>query len=204
MPLFQFKTYQTNKTLYEGRFSSAAACLEQAVIDKTDLSGIDLRRLNLSNANLDDAIMPGAWFEGSNLTGANLSEANFAGSYFTDAALYNACLCYSDLSGCNFENANFGATDIAGAVLDQCWFSTLSCFSLDFATSESMTNCIFNDLSGQLCPMSKPPVVIQGLLRQTIVLMDQDMKLGNRLMSRPKFSEILTKQVMQDNKCMQG
>lgn len=200
MPYYELKSFLENQILFEGQFPSFVECLERAVADRVDLSGIDLAKRNLSNANLDDAIMPNALLAGANLTGTNLSEAKMSGSNFFGAALYNTCLCYSDLTLCNFEDCRFGATDIAGAVLDGSRFSTLSTFSLDLINAGSMADCVFCDSSGQICQLSKPPVVIQGLFHQPLILMDKDMKIGNSLKARPELNAVLEEKVFVDTK----
>ena len=192
--LYQLKSYLDDDLLYEGDFESLTECLEQAVSDRVKLDAVDLRMANLCNANLDDAYMNGALLTGANLSGANLSEAALKHANFSCAALYNTCLCYADLSGAYFDEASFGGTDIACAAIDNVRFAGPSCFSLNFSAVKSMNGCVFQDESGQLCSMSSPPVVIHGLLRQSIILMDQDMKVGERLRPRPKFGDFLMEQ----------
>lgn len=179
--------------LFEGRFYSFKACLEQAVKDGCDLSGIDLSHKNLSNANLDCSHMPGANFTGTNLTGANLSECNLTGALFNGAALYNTFFCDSDLSDCNFENATFGATDIHGARLANTRFSTLSCFSLDFTRARHMTDTLYINPDGSTCRMSRPPIVIRGWARDPIILMDESVKSGHNLLNRKRLEPLIRK-----------
>lgn len=179
MPLIKLQSDQDDHLLYEGNFPTLVACLEQAVRDRTDLTGINLHKANLMNANLDEAQMPYANLSGANLSGANLSEAFLKGANFMGCALYNTCFCYSDLSYCDFGDSSFGSTDIAGADISESRFSTLSSFTLDFNLARNMVGCVFRDPSEMLCAMSRPPVVIHGLQNGPLVMMDHHVKIGS-------------------------
>lgn len=181
MRLVQLKSALSQRILYEGRFPSLIACLETAVAGKIDLTGIDLSRANLANANLDDAQMPGGIFTGCNLSGANLSEANLKGGDFSGTSFYNTCLCLSDMRNCNFEDASFGATDMTGANISGSMFSSLSSFSLDFSGIADMRSCLFKNPCGGECAMSKPPIIIHGVLPSPIIIFDGHVKVGASL-----------------------
>lgn len=167
--------------LFEGQYPDFLKCLEDAIAQKAMLDTVDLRNRNLANANLDEARMRNADLSGCNLTGVNLSEADMQGSNFSNTALYNACLCESDLRDCNFEDAIFGGTDMAGARISGSRFSTLSTFHLDFLGVRDMEGCVFKNPCGASSTMSKPPVVIHGLMSSPIVLFDGHVKIGNLL-----------------------
>jgi hypothetical protein len=184
--------------LFEGRFYSFKACLEQAVKDRIRLDNIDLSHKNLSNANLDNALMPSADFTGTNLTGANLSECTLTGARFSGSSLYNTFFCYSDLSGCDFEDASFGATDIHGAILADTRFSTLSCFSLDFSRAQHMRGCLYINPDGTSCRMSAPPVVIRGLRHDPIVFMDDQVKAGRNIFDSARLGSRFSRLSMRD------
>lgn len=188
MPIFQIKSYIDNTLLYEGKFQSLNACLEQAITDHTPLDNADLKNANLVNITLDDAELKGADFTGANLTGANLSEACLPGANFGGAALYNTCFAYSSLQHCNFENASFGGTDITGSDLSGSRFSSLSCFSLDFSDARSMAGCVFTTIRGIKSPMSQPPVVIRGLGNAPIILTDHHISHGHETL---RYTELL-------------
>jgi len=181
MTLIQLKSYKEELTLYEGNFPSMAACTEQAVADHVSLQYTDLRNTNLMNAALDGADLTGALLTGANMTGANLSEAKLKNANLNGAALYNSCMCYSDLSGCNFENASFGATNITSSDISKSRFSTLSCFTLDFAFADKMEGCSFITVDRLACPMSRPPIVIHGLTPSPIIVMDRHIKIGGKI-----------------------
>ncbi len=176
--LICIKNKLDNSVLYEGRHPSLGKCLEAAIYDGKDLSDANLKNACLTNASLDGARLPGADFTGANLTGANLSEANLAGSCFSNATMHNSCLCYSNLSSCAFRYTSFGATDMAGAILNNSVFAGLPTFTLSFHETLSMKNCIYEEINGAKLLMSSPPLVIAGLERHLAVL-DESLLAGN-------------------------
>jgi len=178
MSMIQLKSVKDGSILYEGEFPDIAACAARAVEENINLEYADLSGVNLLNAMVDGACLKNADFTCANLTGANLSEAQLGRAHFCGAALYNTCLCYSDLSGCDFTDASFGATDIAGADLSHSRFSTLSCFSLDFVLAGRMADCVFLEPGGAPCPLSRPPIVIQGLAAGPVICLDRHIKIG--------------------------
>ena len=193
MKSYQLRSINHDAVMFEGRFKSFKDCLEHAVLDRVALDCVNLRDKNLTNANLDDAIMPYADFRGSNLIGANMSEAYLKGSNFAGTALYNVCFNDSNMSACDFDNASFGATDIHGSIISQSQFSTLSCFSLDFNSVRQMGGCIFINPDGRICQMSRPPIVIRGMGRDPIILMDRQVKAGHNIIDHKRLSALAEK-----------
>lgn len=187
MGIWSITSYKTGAALFTGDYESFNACLAAAAAQNLDLPHADLRHRNLSNLTLDGARLPGADFSYSNLTGANLSEAVLAGACFAHSDLYNACLACADLRACNFEAANFGATDIAHSDLSGALFSSLSCFSLDFALAKTMQDCQFRNTHGITCRMSQPPIVIRGLNPAPLVMLDDVVTLGHTILRRPRL-----------------
>lgn len=177
MAKIRIARWDDGKTLYAGAFPDMKSALEQAVTDGVMLDGADLRHANLVNAALDDAVMRGARFDGANLMGANMSEGVFNGAVFAGAGLQNACLCCSSLAGCDFMDAQFGATDIAGADISNCRFSTLSALTLNFRDVRLLDGCVFADPGGAACPFSRPPVAILGL-DYPVAVFDRHLKIG--------------------------
>lgn len=152
----------TDKTvLYEGHYSHVKNCLESAISQHIDLTGIDLRYQNLSFANLDGGYMPKADLTGANLMGTNLSEAYLPNSNFTQADLYNCCLCESDLRHCLFHYSGFGGTDFFQATLSGSLFSGRSYIYAELYQAKAMDNCSFQfrDITYKT---SCPPQVILG------------------------------------------
>ena len=178
MPSLEIRNHETGAVIYEGRFATARACVEQAVREGVCLDRADLRNANLAHAALDDIVMRGARLDGANLTGANLSEARLDGTSFINATLHAACLCLSSLAGCGFEGGLFGATDVTGSLMPSCRFSTLSAFSLNFIDAANLENCSFRNSQGLLCPFSKPPVTLHGLALPVIFL-DRHLNIGS-------------------------
>lgn len=193
MKLQQLRSTYDDRILFEGHFKSFKACLEQAVKDRVTLDCVNLRNKNLTNANLDDAFMPNADFLNCNLTGANMSESYFKGSSFAGSTLYNTCFYDSNLTACNFTSTSFGATDIYGSILNNSQFSTLSCFSLDFIKARNMDGCIFINPDGRICQMSKPPIVIHGMGKDTVILLDQHVKTGHNVIDHKRLKPLAEK-----------
>lgn len=187
MPDLQIRHHRTGTILYAGRFRTVRDCVEQAVRDGVCLDYADLRNANLAHAALDDATLRRARLDYANLTGANLSEARLSGASFAHATLYGTCLCFSALDSCDFRGAFFGGTDVAGAVLDRGRFSTLSAFSLNFIDAGQLQNCLYHAEDGKGCAFSKPPLVLHGLA-QPIVLMEEHILIGHRLLRRAEWA----------------
>ncbi len=193
MKHYQIRSIDKHTVLFEGFFENFKTCVETAVAGKAILNRADLSNHNLSNANLDDAIMPEADFTNSNLTGANMSEAYFKGSRFSGSALYNTCFYDTNLTSCDFSNASFGATDIFGSILSNAKFSTLSCFSLDFHTVRQMDGCVFRNIDGRICRMSKPPIVVRGMGRSPIIFLDDHVKSGHNILDSKRLRGVAEK-----------
>ncbi|MCB9990985.1 MAG: pentapeptide repeat-containing protein [Rhodospirillales bacterium] len=177
MPQLEIKNHKTGEIIYTGHFTSAKACLEQAVADRVCLDYADLRHANLCNAGLDDVVMRYARLDHANLTGANLSEAHLQGTRFSGTVLHGACLCVSDLRQCDFTGSLFGGTDIAGCTISGTNFSTLSAFSLNFIDTAELNGCIYHSSTGVSCAFSQPPLLLQGL-PLPVVFMDRHLKIG--------------------------
>ncbi len=193
MKHFELRSTKNNSILFQGNFTTFTKCLEQAISDNVRLHHADLNNQNLSNANLDDAKLAEANFTNTNLSGANMSEAYLKGARFYNAALYNTCFCDSNLTACNFDNATFGGTDIFGAVIDKSQFSTLSAFTLDFGAARQMLGCIFITRDGKISRMSKPPIVINGMGKHPIVIMDDAVHSGHNLIDHKRLLPIAQK-----------
>ncbi len=177
MPALQIINHRTGTLIYQGRFQTAGACLEQAAADNVSLDYADLRNANLAGTALDGISMRYALLDRVNLTGANLSEARLDGASFRGATLQGACLAFSTMEHCNFDGTFFGATDIAGAVLDDSHFSTLSAFSLNFIDCTSLHGCTYQEDGEERCHFSSPPLVLHGL-SLPVVFMQDHLKIG--------------------------
>lgn len=181
MIYYNLKTHNCNTILHEGYFSNFVECLEDAVRKNINLKNIDLRGKNLSNANIDGARMQNALFDNANLTGANMSECNISNSNFQNCAIYNTCFSYSDINRCDFSGASFGASLIEGCNIEDCIFSTMSCFDLDFTLTQSMQGCYYREPNGDQHSMFQPPMILKGFFSTPIVIFDQTVKIGNNI-----------------------
>ena len=177
MQFYTIKRRQTGKIIFSGHFLNFKACVEQAIADKISLFQADLRNTNFLNAELDGGDFRQADFSGSNMSGANASECQMQGANLSAVTLHGAVLCESNFRKTIFDGALFGATDVFGSNLSACRFSTPSAFTLNFSDAKTMTGSQFANSCGTLCQISRPPVVISGL-NQTVVMMDDHIKIG--------------------------
>ena len=182
---------QTSTVLFEDKAESYQTFVEQAVTQNINLDHADFRFRNMTGFTLDGAQMHHADFTGCNLDGANLSESDLSYADFTDCTLYNACLAHSNLRAGNFMRAFFGATDITGGDLSDASFSSLSCFSLNFATAGSTQGAHFRSADGRVSQMTDTPIIIHGLDPQPLIFIDKDMYLGHRSLRKNRAAEIL-------------
>jgi uncharacterized protein YjbI with pentapeptide repeats len=180
------KSYKTGEVLYAGEAISFKLCVEQAVCEGVILHNADFRHVNLADANLDDARMQYAAFHGANLSGANLSEADLQGASFRNASLYNTCLAFANGAGIDFSGAHFGATDVAGAILDGCIFDTLSALSMSFNDAKTLRGCMFTASNGHTCSFDRPPAVVRGMA-QPIAVFAQDTMIGHIALPHDKW-----------------
>ena len=191
MQHFTLYTHKNRTEIFSGYYKSFTECLEDAVKKQINLAHINLQNKNLSNANLDNAHMPNALFISTNLSGTNLSEANLANAVFYNSSLYNTCLSFSDLRRCDFRKANFGATLIDSANIQDCMFSTLSCFDLDFYFTANMTGCTFVSDDGKIHRMSKHPMVLKGFMNTHIIILDHTIKIGMKTFPKTILPELM-------------
>lgn len=191
MQNYKLQTKDTNKTLFAGFFKDYKTCLEEAVRRRIPLHSINLKNKNLSNANLDDGVFSSADFHGTNLTGANMSECYLNGANFQNASLFNTCFAYSNLSNANFQDASFGATDMAGCIIDNSQFSTLSTFTIDFTKIRQMHDCIFITRNGAISKLSTPPIVISGIGKSPIIMLDEHIFEGHHRIESKQSKRLL-------------
>jgi len=180
MLYYMIKSASAETILFSGHYKSFSDCITDAVAQGISLRKADFRNTNLSNAELDGGDFAGALFTGANLTAANLSECDLRRADFTNTILHSTILCDSDVSHANFEGALFGATEIAGATLLHCIFTTLSAFTLPFDEADMIRDCDFINGCGTVCPFSRQPLVIRGL-SAPVVVMDRHIKIGHQV-----------------------
>lgn len=172
---------ENGRILFQTQAKSFKQALEIGVKENINFTAACLRHQNLSNANLDDGLFRGADFSYSNLNGANLSECDLAASIFSHATLYHCFLNLSDLSRSEFYDARFGDTDIMGATLNNCGFSSPSCFSLSFSHARAIRKCHFKTANGKIITFSKPPVINSGRFSSPVITIGEHKLIGNRL-----------------------
>ncbi|MDB5490576.1 MAG: pentapeptide repeat family protein [Micavibrio sp.] len=180
MHQYSVKSASTETLLFSGQYRTLSECVAEAVACGVSMRSADFRNANLINAELDGGDFSGALFSGANLTGANLSEADLRRTDFSNAVLHGAILCDSDLSYSDFSGALFGATEIAGATLLNCIFSTLSAFTLPFDEADMIRDCIFINSCETPCPFSRQPLVVRGL-SAPVMVMDRHIKIGHQI-----------------------
>jgi len=191
MQHYTLTKHTDNTTIFFGHYPSFIKCLEDAVEQQINLEYVNLQSQNLTNANLDGANMPSANMNGTNLTGANLSESNLKETILTNTSLYNTCFAYSDLRNSDFRNASFGATMIEGCNMRNCLFSTLSCFDLDFTLTQDISGSLYAAPNGQLYKMSKHPIVLKGLLNNPVIVLDQAIKIGEKILPKETLPTLI-------------
>lgn len=177
MPLFTIKNTTTGHIIFQGDFPSARACVENAAADRIPLHGADLRHLNLSGAMLDGADLSGALLDHANLGGANLSEALLDHASLRHVCLHGACLCFSRITHCDLRGASFGATDIAGSVMDGSLFCAFALSGLNFIDAESLAGCMVETDRAAWLAFSKPPVTLSGL-SYPVTVFDEHVRIG--------------------------
>jgi hypothetical protein len=187
-----FKTHDTQDILFEGSFRSEKDALEAAIQDNACLENINLDGLNLRNITLDETTLSGASFVGTNLQGANLSDTKMTSCRFINTDLTSACLAESQMTDCVFDHAEFGNTLIENCVFYRCEFVGASSFNLNFMTTKSMDNCFYMSGIGNhdntRVHMTKPPIVISGLSRASIAILDDHVFCGASLFKRSDIS----------------
>lgn len=183
---YQLLCHHTGEVLYEGYFKTLRHCVETAIGEKICLDGVDLSGANLICANLDDAQMAGAKLSGANLTGANVSEAILDYADMTCVDLSQTCFAMSSLMNVNFYGASFSSTDVTDAVLSGCQFSCPSMFTVMWHRAALFSNCHYahsHHNHQEHYDLFKPPISVQGLARDFIVL-DDAVKIGAEIISK--------------------
>lgn len=180
----------TGITLYEGPHADIRAAVTAAVADGARLDGADLRGANLSGAGLDGVDWRHVDLRGANLNDANLSEAQLEHIDLRGVTLYGACLCESILRDCDFSGALCGGTDIAGATIAGAVFTTASALRLNFIDARRISLCRFVDeVTGACAPLSRPPVIIDGL-PQAVAILDDHVRIGHTLIPRAAWQSL--------------
>jgi uncharacterized protein YjbI with pentapeptide repeats len=99
------------------RVNLSSACLEEALLDRTDFSRAFFYRANLHRAALRNANLSLACFRRADLSQADLRNSNLRDADLTEADLSEANLSEADLRGANLTGAQFHRTDLFKANL---------------------------------------------------------------------------------------
>lgn len=110
-----------NDSLTSG-LNLAGANLRDALLSRADFSRAILMLAKLEHADLSEASLAGAILTSANLTGANLRGANLSGAMLrgarlTDATLSDAILTMADLADVKASGADFRRADLTSAVM---------------------------------------------------------------------------------------
>lgn len=182
MQTITIKNRNTGAIIFKGLYNNNKECIEDAISKRINLENADLRHTNLQCVNIDTAQLNGADLRFCNLNYANISESNLSGADLRGASLIGTCLAEANLTNSNMRDACFGATDIGYAILDGAQFSTLSALALPFTEANSMQLCVFHSVHQQKFTFSEPPIMIQGLFKENIYLIEKNALIGHTLL----------------------
>lgn len=166
--------------LFEGRFTTLRRCVEAAIHDNIDLTGVNLRGGMLRHACLDGARMRGACLWGAQLEKVQMSGGDFTGADFRTAYLKEACIAQSSCEGCDFRGAYFTGAIVRDSYFDAAEFSCPSIFTVPWEEAAGLHGAVYWHRGEVACALSKVPLVISGLPRR-IVMMENHVLIGNEL-----------------------
>ena len=123
---------QDYQMIYWGNLKHArleGANLENSILKRCDMRGVQLleanlpgavlQRANLTDANLTEANLMKANLQGADLTRCDLRGANLGGAYLMQANFKGADLRDGDLRGADLEKANLQGANLSGANLGE-------------------------------------------------------------------------------------
>ena len=175
------RNHKNNTAIYSGTFQNMRQACEGAILDNVSLAMADLTNATLNNATLDGGDFRGAKLSGSSFIGANVSEADFTGATVTGSDFTSACLCDSRLVNVDVTGTSFGATLLAGAIIDNCIFSCPSALLLPLADAQLGRNIYTHE--GKVITFTACPVVITGLPKR-VALLDNTVLIGDKIYTR--------------------
>ncbi|MEI6428701.1 MAG: pentapeptide repeat-containing protein [Pseudanabaena sp. ELA607] len=163
------------------------AVLVEAVLLETDFCGAclvdaDLRRTfltgaNLSGAQLQYADLRGAFLAGASLTGADLRGANLAGADLSRVNLTGANLAEANLTGATVINArlswtNLAQVNLAGADLTNS--SLVTVINLKDVLLSEVRNVVETVVTNQSGTVPEPPEIVAEEIPESTALIDTD------------------------------
>jgi len=176
--------------LFQGRERTLRRCAELAVRNGADLSFANFRHASLRGAVLDGANLTGASFWRADLSTADIAGANLDHADLRLSCLKDACLAESIFRGADFRGAYFSRTILDGADLSGALESCPRLVLCDLAPARC-------DGAGSLhqgeveCPLSPPPVVIDGHRGRTVIFATHILK-GGILFEKGESADPLT------------
>jgi len=117
--------------------------LSEVELSVCELSGCDLSNIDFNGANFCESTITDVDFSNCDLTSADFSRCKIEECNFSNCILNGTNFSYATLNFCNFNEA-----DMAGCVLNEAELT-----DSDFATSENMSACRFDE--GTIWPDSE-------------------------------------------------
>ncbi len=109
--------------------------LSESELSALDLSDLDLSNIDFSGAVFSESSIVGVNFSNCDLTSADFSRCKIEECDFSGCILNGTNFSYATLNFCNFNEA-----DMAGCVLNEAELT-----DSDFATSENLSACRFDE-----------------------------------------------------------
>lgn len=167
----ELTAWNTRKIIMSGDFISYKHAIEYAIDHNINLDYLTLNDVDLSHSNLDGVSLNYAQLTRVNFEGANISESSVIKAKFEDCNLTNVTLTDTNCVGTSFQNCvmmNIEAlyADFRGALVTCPHF-----LKNDFRQTAHFGGACFMN-KGNMCPMSKGPVLIRGL-GLDVVLLDE-------------------------------
>jgi uncharacterized protein YjbI with pentapeptide repeats len=120
----------------------SGAVLDDANLDKCDLTGAFLTNCSLKRASLNSAILVGAVFDGADLTGAQLfqpkwNDVKAVDTILDEAEFKNATLTSADMPGASMKNTAFVNSTINGGDFSNCDLTSVDAGSSKVVSTQS-------------------------------------------------------------------
>lgn len=132
------------QSIQRARSSAIGKDLRNAVLENTDLSGLNLIMAKMQNANLKRAVLSSAQMCRADLTGANLEDAILKEADLEGATLINAKLKGANLTKANLRGAFLMGSDLTKAVLFQADLTGANLFGANLTDSNQLANVVLS------------------------------------------------------------
>lgn len=158
--------------LYKSQKNTFKLSLEDAVINKVDLSHGDFRGEKLYGANLEGLLAPGACFWGADCRNVDLAGADLRDADLRNIDFKDACLAEANLAGANLSGSYFCNTILRCANLSNTLITCPSFFSCDLRDVDSIKAAVYCHRGEQDISLGTSPVVITGLSSRMVFFDD--------------------------------